>query len=283
MLRTVRFPCALPKAEADVLNAESGRIYTDTLTRHYRLYRKQGVWLTPYNGKRVQDMTGGPTTLHAHSRDAAQEAFYKACKTAKACKQAGLETKYPYHHKRWRTSIWKAPKGMARKPGVLLLKRARSLPAVSVSLPSHLAALPAAVFLEMRLVWDRAARHYTWHLVVEDGGVPEAAPGTATAAVDLGEIHPAALTDGTETVIITCRALRANQQYTAKRLSEIRARQARKQQGSRAFRRLQRRKRRFLAKQKRRTRDMEHKISRAVVNWAKERQIGTLPLGMCAT
>jgi len=108
---------------------------------------------------------------------------------------------------------------------------------------------------------------------------PLPAPGTRTAAVDLGEIHPAALTEGKETCIITCRALRANQQYTAKRLSEIRARQDRKQTGSRSWRRLHRRKIRFLAKQKRRARDMEHKVSRAVVTWAKERHIGTLVIG----
>ena len=42
---------------------------------------------------------------------------------------------------------------------------------------------------------------------------------------------------------------------------------------------MQRRKTRFLAKQKRRARDMEHKISRAVVIWAKERQVSTLVIG----
>jgi putative transposase len=133
--------------------------------------------------------------------------------------------------------------------------------------------------LEARLVWDRAARHYGWHLVVEDGQRPEPMPGTHTAAVDLGEIHPAALTDGKESVIITCRALRANAQYTAKRLSEIRAKQDRKHKGSRAWKRLQRRKSRFLAQQKRRARDMEHKASRAVVQWARERGVATLVIG----
>lgn len=52
MLRTVQFACTLPKAEADALNAESGRIYTDMLVSHYRIYRKQGVWLTHENGER---------------------------------------------------------------------------------------------------------------------------------------------------------------------------------------------------------------------------------------
>jgi putative transposase len=278
MLRTAQFASTLPKAEADAVHLESGRIYTDMLVSHYRFYRKQGVWLKRENGERWEDVHGGTTTLHAHSRDAAQQGFYKACKTARACRQMGLEVKYPYKRKLWRTTIWKST-GITRKGTALLLARARGLAPVSVSLPSNLLALPALVCLEARLVWDRAARHYTWHLVVEDGSVPEQVPGTHTAAVDLGEIHPAAVTDGKETVIITCRALRANQQYTAKRLSQLRAKQAHKHKGSRSWRRLQRRKSHFLAKQKRRARDLEHKASRAVVNWAKERQVSTLVIG----
>ena len=89
MLRTLQFACTLPKHEADALNAESGRIYTDMLVRHYRLYRKQGLWLAPKSGERLEDALGGPTTLHAHSRDAAQQGFYKACKTARACGTLG--------------------------------------------------------------------------------------------------------------------------------------------------------------------------------------------------
>jgi putative transposase len=115
--------------------------------------------------------------------------------------------------------------------------------------------------------------------VIEDGGQTSPPPGEAIGACDLGEIHPAALTDGQETVIITCRALRANQQYSAKRLSELRAKQDRKRKGSRRWKRLQRRKTRFLAKQRRRTRDLEHKSSRAVVKWALERGISTLVIG----
>ena len=279
MLRTVQFVCTLPKPEADALNAESGRIYTDMLVSHYRLYRKQGVWLKRENGERWEDLHGGPTTLHAHSRDAAQQGFYKACKTARACRQLGLDVNYPYKRKRWRTTYWKQL-GMRLHTGVLCLARARGLPPVEVALPTHLRALPQAAFLEARLVWDRAARHYTWHLVIEAGTQPAPPPpGDHTAAVDLGEIHPAALTDGQETVILSCRALRANAQYTAKRLAELRAKQARKRKGSCAVRRLQRRKNRFLAKQKRRARDMEHKIGRAVVNWARERQVSTLVIG----
>src|SRR5215475_1232012 len=134
MLRTVQCPCSLPKREADTLNAESGRIYSDMLTLHYRLYRKQGVWLTRQNGERWEDLHGGPTTLHAHSRDAAQQGFYKACKTAKACREMGLEVKYPYKRKQWRTTYWKKL-GIRRKNGVVLLARAKGMEPVRIPLP----------------------------------------------------------------------------------------------------------------------------------------------------
>ncbi len=283
MLRTVQFACPLSKAEADALNAESGRIYTAMLVRHYRVYRTQGVWLAPRTGERLEDALGKPTTLQAHSRDAAQQGFDKACKTAWACQQAGLDTKYRHWRQRWRqrwrTTLWKKS-GITHHGERLWLARARGVAPLAVLLAPHLVALPAAAFLEVRLVWDRAAQHYSWHVVVEDGVHPLPAAGTTTAAaVDLGETHPAAVTDGRETVIITCRALRANQQYTAKRFAAIRAKQDRKHKGSQNWKRLQRRKSRFLAKQKRRARDLEHTISRAVVTWARERQVGTLVIG----
>jgi hypothetical protein len=45
MLRTVQFACTLSQDDADTLNAESGRLYTDMLVCHYRVYRRKGVWL----------------------------------------------------------------------------------------------------------------------------------------------------------------------------------------------------------------------------------------------
>jgi hypothetical protein len=188
MLSTVQLSCSLHKAEADALNEESGRVYTDMLIQHYRRYRKQGVWLSPRSGERLEDATGGPTTLHAHSRDAAQQGFYKACKTAKACRELGrAEVRYPHKRKRFRTTIWKHT-GIRKQAHILLLARAKGVAPVRVALPTPLVALPDTAFVEARLVWDRAARHYTWHLVIEDGVAPEPARGRGVVAVDLGEI-----------------------------------------------------------------------------------------------
>jgi putative transposase len=272
MIRTHIFKCQLDRAQADALNAESGRIYRQTLVWHYRIYRRTGHWLSQGAAERLGDYLSG-TFLHAHSRDAAQQAFYKACKTAKT-----NGAHYPHKRKRFRPTIWKNS-GIQADDGVMRLALARGHESLLVRLPEHLSVLPQESFREARLVYDRAANRYEWHIVVEDGQELAPAPGERVAAVDLGEIHPASITDGEEAVVITNRALRANSQYTAKRLAEFQHKQAAKVKGSRAWWRLQQRKNRFLAKQRRRRRDMEHKASRAVVDWAVEREVGTLPIG----
>ena len=189
-----------------------------------------------------------------------------------------LGAKYPHRRKVWRTTIWKVT-GIRVEGTTLLLARARGLVPIRVCLPAAITRQPSWMVREVRLVWDRAVRHYTWHLVVENGLQPQPATGTNVMAVDLGEIHPAVCTDGEETVIISARCLRSTKQYTAKRLAEIQQQQAGKTKGSRRHRKLQRRKRQFLGKQRRRVRDIEHKVSRAVVDVAKERAVGTIALG----
>lgn len=278
MITTRVFACTLPKATADALNRESGRIYTTTLVEHYRVYRHTGHWLSPKADEKLNDFLRGTTLLHAHSRDAAQQAFAKACKTARACQAAGLNTRYPHKRKAWRSTIWKNT-GIRKQDHTLRLALARGNPSIIVILPPHLRALPNEALVEMRLVWDRAGRHYQWHLVIEDGKLPEPAPGTQVAGVDMGEIHPAVASDGEESVIFSARQLRSLSQYTNKRLSELQQKQAKLVKGSKRWKRIQRRKNRFLAQQQRRKRDIEHKVSRAVVDWAVERKIGRLAVG----
>ena len=270
MIRTVTFGCSLPKAKADALNLESGAVYTRVLVEHYRIYRQTGHWLSVGAASRIEDQLGGPTTLHAHSRDAAQQAFYQAVKTARTNRGDSMNAKYPHKRKRFRTTIWKNT-GIRLREGVLLLARARGMEPVRVNLPSQLADLPEDGFREARLVWENAARHYRWHLGIEDGRSPADSPGDKVVAVDLGEIHPAAVTDGEAGMVVSCRALRSliqcrtccGNQYTNKRLAKLSHQQAAKVKGSRAWRRLQRRRNRFQAQQRRRKRDIEHTHARA--------------------
>jgi putative transposase len=271
MIRTQSLPCTLPKAEADALNRESGRLYTQTLVWHWRLCRRKAIWLRPGAAEKLGDFFS-ETTLHAHSRDAAQQGFYQACQTAKACREAGRETRYPWRRKLYRTTLWKRT-GIRVRDGVVLLSRARGLEPISFAWSG------TETVLEVRLVYDLKQRRYFWHLVLEDGQEPAPAPGDRTAAIDLGEIHPVAITDGEEACIVSCRELRSIAQQTNKELAALQKKKARCQRGSRRSRRLSRARRKLLARQKRRRRDLEHKISRATIDWCLEKQIGVLAIG----
>lgn len=276
MIRTHRVPCQLPRTEADAFNRESGRVYSQTLIWQYRIYRRNGIWLSPSASERLGDFLSS-TTLHAHSRDAAQQAFHKACKTAKA--NRGMGAKYPHKRKFYRATIWKNT-GIRVRDKRLLLARARSLSAVSVSLPPALAQLPPQAFVEMRLVYDRVGRRYQWHLVVDDGLQPTDAPGDQTLAADLGEIHPAAVANEEGAVVIfTARELRALNQYRHKKLSTLQARQSKCTKRSRRWKRLQRRKVYLLARNNRQRRDIEHTVTRAISNHAKAEGARRLVVG----
>jgi hypothetical protein len=188
MIRTHIIPCNLPKIVADALNRASAAVYSRTLVTHYRVYRKRGNrkrhWLSQFAAMRLNDYLtrDDPPLLHAHSKDAAQQAFYKACKTAKANRTLGAN--YPHKRKLWRTTIWKQS-GIRRQGSRLLLSRAKGLPPIAVDLPEQLQ--DRLKVLEARLVYDRRAHCYTWHLVVENGKQPKAAPGMN--AVELVDEH----------------------------------------------------------------------------------------------
>ena len=278
MIRTHILPCGLPRAEADTLNRESGRIYTDVLVWHYRIYRRTGHWLSPGADERLND-SFGPSTLHAHSRDAAQQGFHKACKTARTNRAQGRDVRYPHRRKFYRTTVWKAT-GMKQEGDRLRLSRAKGLEPIWVVLPPELAALPPASFVEMRLVYEPISRRHQWHLVVDDGRVAPEPSGLSTLAADLGEIHPAAVANEQGAVVIfTARELRALNQYRNKKLASLQAAMARKQKGSRRYKRLHRRKTFLLARNNRQRRDSEHKVTRTIANHAKAEGAKRLVVG----
>jgi putative transposase len=280
MIRTHTIPCSLPNAIADALNRASGVIYTQTLVTHYRVYRKRGHkkrhWLSQFAAMRLNDYLtrDTPPLLHAHSKDAAQAGFYQACKTAKANREKN--GKYPHKRKFYRTTIWKST-GIRRQRDRLLLSQAKRLPPIIVRLPEQLRGVLRV--LEARLVYDRRAQRYTWHLVVENGKQPKAAPLPNVVAVDLGEIHPAVVGDEQQATIITCRERRHEQQGHAKRLAKLSKALSTKRKGSQRYKRLRAARTRMRARHKRVMRDMEHKISRAVVDVALEQQAGTIAIG----
>jgi putative transposase len=280
-IRTYQLACKLPKHLADRLNMESARIYNDVMTEHWRIYRKKEVWLKQYGAMKLNDFYDSQTSklFHSHSIDASQEAFYKACTQVHTKhKQGNSDVRFPYKRRQFRTSIWKKTGVYRIEGGSMVLSLAKGLERLGVALPSHLNWVEKHHILEVRLVFDKSTFHYIWHVVVDDGIIPEPS-GKYIAGVDLGEIHPVVVSDGKEACVISCRELRALNQGRNKRIASIDAKLATYQRGSRRWKKLKARKRRFLAQCDQKKRDMEHKIARSVVDWAQERDVKLLAIG----
>ena len=275
MIRTHKIPCKLNRAFADGLNLASGGIYTGVLVAHWRVVRKKGIWLSEKAGTRLSDSIV-EAALHAHTIDAAQQGFYKACKTARAARKIDPTANYPHWPKKFRTTIWKNT-AIKRVGGHLELSNGLRNPKIVIALPAKLQEV--LTFQEGRLVYDKRGRCYVWHIVVENGQQPKPPPGENTVSVDLGEVHPAVVGDEQEATFILYRERRHEVQGHVKRLASITTAIRRKTKGSRRHRKLVRAKTRLKAQHERVIHDIEHKVSRAIVEVAVERGANTIVIG----
>ena len=283
MIRTHIFACKIDRKLADSLNRESGRIYTQVMVEQWRTFRHAGHWISPRGVEKLADFydkqAGQKPLLHAHSVDAAQQGFPKACKTAKACKNIGLNSSYPHKRKPYRSTIWKNTGISKTEDEKLQLALARGQSPIFIELPPNLKNLAKECFVEMRLVYNKNHKFYQWHVVVDDGMDSKVASGTNVIGIDLGEIHPVAATDGETSVVFSARALRSVNQYSNKWLASFQSKISKKKKGSQSYKRMMGRKRKFLAKQARRRKDIEQKVSRAVVDYAVERNCNEIAIG----
>lgn len=279
MIRTQIVPCKLNKEICDSLNLASGRIYSGIVSRHWRLLKQKGLWLKEKSLTKLSDMrlANRDLPLHAHSIDAAQQGFFKACVTTRAIRKAGYpETKFPWRSKKFRTTIWKNT-AIKFNDGVVRLSNGQGNSRIEIALSIHLHSVLKV--LEVRLVFDKRSRRYNWHIVIENGKQPKPAPGTNTVSVDLGEIHPAVVGDEHSATIITCRERRHQVQGHAKRLAKLSKALSKKRKGSRRYKKLVRAKSRMKAQHERVTRDIEHKVSRVIVDEALSRGASTIVMG----
>ncbi|HYN37249.1 MAG TPA: transposase [Actinomycetota bacterium] len=102
--------------------------------------------------------------------------------------------------------------------------------------------------------------------------------------VDLGIIHPFALASGTDALVVSGRALRAEERLhlsdTKARAKKMGRRAPKKgQRGSRRYRKLRATQKRAEARHKRRIRQAHHEAAKQVVGWAIDHRVGRLAIG----
>jgi putative transposase len=250
------------------LSGESAKVWNTAKNFFWRTYRKKGIWLSEESMKRY---IAGRFGLHSQSVQAVVEKFYDNLKSAHSLRQEDPSIRYPYKTKNWFCVHWK--KSAIQVSGRYIhLSNGIGRQCIIFKLPSEFAQCqPNCV----ELIW----RNGYWLSLTFDVEGKQQILGFNTAAVDMGEIHAITITDGKDATVISGRQLRSIKRNRNKRVAQLSRLQSRCAKNSRRFKRLQVLKSNVIAECYRRTRDLNHKITRLAVDWCVEHHIGKLVIG----
>ncbi|MCZ7569096.1 MAG: transposase [Ardenticatenaceae bacterium] len=232
---------------------EAARLWSDLVVRHHRIRRLNWKW--PSKGRWQKWARRKYPNLSAQS---AQQVIGEFCEAVNATRQlrknGHTETRYPWRKPRYRDVVYTNQDARIRD-GRVILPTGRS-GTLRVRIPDTVT-VPARL-MEVRLCYGRVL------LVCE---IPdESRPQATVVGVDLGVNTLIAASDGKRAILVSGREAKATVQWRNKRLASIQARQSQLIEGSRRWKRLQRRKRKMLDKARRRMRDICHKATRKVAD-----------------
>jgi putative transposase len=230
---------------------------------------KKGIWLSESSLKRY---LGGKFALHSQSVQAIVEKFCDNLKGAHSIRKENPSIRYPYKAKNWFCVHWK--KSAIQVSGrYIQLSNGKGHQCIIFKLPLNLSdCQPNCV----ELIWHNG---YWLSITLDTPLDKEQVLGFNIAAVDMGEIHAITITNGKEATVISGRQLRSVKRNRNKRVAQISRLQSRCKKNSRRWQRLQAVKSKVIAECHRRTRDLNHKITRLAVNWCVEHNIGKLVIG----
>ena len=235
-----------------------------------------------YSKNDLQKALKGLYPINSQSVQAVADKYCAACLATKSAKSCGLANKYPWRRKHNYPTTWKADSfklvGNRLKLSLGTFAGKRQAP-IEVKLPkSTVEKLSGAKVQQISLIWDGWLK---LAIVADDGKTnAPAIQSDKCCGVDLGEIHSiAAFESGGKALIITGRLLRSIKQYQLKKLAQFSQKLSKCKKDSRRYKKLRRAKRRMLQKTNARIRDLNHKITRSLVTWAVENEVGKVYVG----
>ena len=268
---------AIPASVQATLRAaqeEAARVWNDVAAIHRQARVEGKAWP---RRKELQEATKGKYALHSQSVQMVCHQLLANVEATTARRQNEPASRrwlrYPYKEKRFMTVSWPAQAvgyDAAAKRLVLPMGRGRK----SLAFRLDLGYEPGAV----DLVWNEGV--YALHIVRSDVEQAAEPPGPNRAAVDLGEIHLAAVaTDTGKAMVVTGRAIRSHKRLLSKQIGEIARLRSRCKRGSKRWRKLIRARQRLSARVDRRVRDLRHKATRAVIDFCVAEGVGELYVG----
>ena len=250
------------------LSQESAKVWNLVRNFFWRTYRKNGIWLSEGAMKRYAKQR---FALHSDSVQAVVEKFYTNLKSARTLRKENPDIRYPYKSKKWFCVHWKK-KAIKIEGREIHLSNGKGRQEIVFKLPEYLAdCQPKTV----ELIW----RNGYWLSITLSIEGKQQVLGFSTAAVDMGEIHAITISDGQDSAVISGRKLRSVKRNRNRRVGHLSRLQSRCKKGSRRWKRLQAVKSKVIAECHRRTRDLNHKITRTAADWCIEHDVGELVIG----
>lgn len=237
----------------------------------------EGKWIS-LDG--IQKYTKGVYPLHSQSVQSVSERYCWSRDAAKAARDKGLNTSYPWRFKHAYPTRWKQGVKIQGKQILLPLGtwNRHRLGYIKVEVSKSTAEFLWDKKVKLiDLIWDN---RLMLSICFDDGIKAEDCKGDIYAGVDLGEIHSiTAASESGHAVIITGRKLRSIHQFRNKKLKEISKKQSRCTKYSRKWKKLQNAKRYILNKCDAQARDLTHKITKNFVGWAVEHNVKYVYIG----
>jgi|SRR5579859_4424040 len=257
-------------AQCARLRREAGRCWTEMLQAH--LASRAGAWLSEAD---LKARFKGRFALHSQTVQALAEKLIANVETAHALRQTDPTTQYPYREKLYQTVVWKQ-QAIRHTAAMILLANGRGQAPLVLPLPAQ---YTDRAIVRCELTWR--ANHYELCLTIDTGVVqPSLDRGVKAVGVDLGEVNiAAAVTETGAGIQISGRYLRSLKRLRNKRHATLSAKLARCHAGSQRRQRLLQRKAQASARFYRQSRDVLHKASRQLVDFARREQVAHVAVG----
>lgn len=260
---------------------ESARLWNDAVKLHKFLRKKRWGWSSAFDFQKHFKKKG--YQLHSQTIQALISKIFSNIDTTRTNRKNGNHrARYPYKNKKYVNTIWKG-QAIKRNNRVLMLPLKRGQKPIKIKISKSLQYLlneSNVKIVQVEMGYFKA--YITLKEVVEvnsDVENKENIKEHGIAAMDLGLIHTAFLTNGKDTLALVGREMRSVNQNYNKQVAKITKKQSKCKKHSRRWKQLQSRKRLLTSHRKNFMRNFYHHVSNHIEDYCLKNKIHTLVFG----
>ncbi|MBL8149379.1 MAG: transposase [Blastocatellia bacterium] len=255
------------------VRSEAARLWNKMVKLHLYFRKRNKKWPTQAE---FEKHFARKFSLHSQTVQALIGKFFANIETTRVNRANGdKKARYPYKEKTYFNPVWKGQhikqelNYIVLPMGIDPKTRKRSL-GISIRLPKD---IPNGKIVQAELAFGKLLLTIQNIVEVKKPKVDN------IAASDLGSIHLAVVTDGTNSLAVVGRGLRSINQGKAKVLAQISQLQSRCEKYSRRWKKLQATKRKILRKTQNQTANLLHKAANEIVKYCEEKEVSKLLVG----